>query len=332
MRVLIYGAGLVGGYLGGQLHSAGLNVTLLTRPQNAECWSQDLELTDYLGNRARTSNVPCLTDLEQLVDHPDVVMLTVKCSGLEKACLDLESHLKKPTIVICFQNGVGAREMVQARLEGTKVYYGMVAFNVTRPRPNRLHRGTQGDVEVENFPELTPLLEGFKRAGVPARVCTDPQSAAWGKLLLNLNNAVNALAGVPLLEELRNRSYRRVLAACQDELLVALRAAGIRPARLTKAPASLLPRILRLPNWLFQLVARQMLAIDPLARSSMWDDLMAHKVTEVDFLNGAVVNLAKKHGVPTPVNEAIIDLIKKAELEGNGSPALGPEELLRLCS
>ena len=152
-------------------------------------------------------------------------------------------------------------------------------------------------------------------------------AALWGKLILNLNNALNALAGMPLVEELADHRWRRLLAAQIDEALSVLRAAGVRPGVVEGVPPWVIPLILRLPDSLFRLVARRMLAIDPQARSSMWEDLLRGRVTEVDYLQGAILQLAKRIGAATPMTERIIGLIKEAEKAGSGSPCLQPSDI-----
>jgi len=147
----------------------------------------------------------------------------------------------------------------------------------------------------------------------------------WGKLLLNLNNPVNALSDLPLREELSQRAYRRVLAALIDEALAALRAAKIAPAWVAAAPPTLLPAILRLPDPAFRLVAGRMLRIDPAARSSMWDDIQAARPTEIDDLCGAVMRLGAAHALPTPVNAKMLALI---EMHLRGRRFGGPQLLL----
>ena len=117
----------------------------------------------------------------------------------------------------------------------------------------------------------------------------------WGKLMLNLNNALNALSGVPLATQLADRRWRLILARQIAEALGVLKAAGIKPARIEGVPPGMIPRILRLPDWLFRRVARRMLAIDPEARSSMWEDLHRHRPTEIGYLQGAILALAQKH-------------------------------------
>ena len=107
-----------------------------------------------------------------------------------------------------------------------------------------------------------------------------------------------------------------------------LKKAGIKPAKLTKAPPFLVPWILLLPNWLFRVIAQQMLAIDPLARSSMWDDLQKGRPTEIEFLNQAVVELAFQQGLTAPVNERIVGLIREAESSGGGSPGMSSSDMV----
>lgn len=311
--------------------AAGLDVTLLVRESVARrLETHGLELSDYTGMTTEVdSPVSYVTSLKQYDQTPDVVLLTVKCTGLEQAAEELLDFVGDQTTVVCLQNGIGNKEKVARLLPDCRVTSGMVPFNVLNVEGGRLHRGTEGVLQLEPFPGLEQLLLAWNRVGVPARECHNYQEVAWGKLLLNLNNALNGLAGVPLVEELHQRSYRRVLSASQRELLKALKAKGIKPAKLTKAPPWLIPWILLLPNWLFKLIAQQMLAIDPQARSSLWEDLERRRKTEIEFLNGAVLALAESCGTPAPVNRAIIGLVKDAEEKGLGSPNFSGEDLAR---
>jgi 2-dehydropantoate 2-reductase len=147
---------------------------------------------------------------------------------------------------------------------------------------------------------------------------------AWGKLIINLNNAVSALSGRTLLEELKERDYRRVVAASQREALRLLRRAGIRPAKVGPVPPSLLPAVLGSPDWLFNRLFLRGWKIDAKARSSMADDLAAGRRTEVDYLNGELVRLAERLGTDAPVNRAIVELVREAE---RGARPLEPGEL-----
>jgi 2-dehydropantoate 2-reductase len=132
---------------------------------------------------------------------------------------------------------------------------------------------------------------------------------------------------LPLATELADRRWRRLLAAQIDEALAVLKAANVHPARIEGVPPRAIPSILRLPDALFRLVARRMLAIDPHARSSMWEDLRLRRTTEIDHLQGAILALADKAGVAAPLTGRIARLVKGAESAAAGSPGLGPAQV-----
>ena len=108
------------------------------------------------------------------------------------------------------------------------------------------------------------------------------------------------------------------------EGLAVLKAAGIEPVAATAVPPGYVPTVLRLPDTLFRMAASRMLKIDPEARSSMWEDFIRRRPTEVDYLQGAIMRLAERHGVAAPLSKRIVALVKRAEAAGAGSPGLTP--------
>ena len=162
-------------------------------------------------------------------------------------------------------------------------------------------------------------------------VATHPDMVAvqWGKLLINLNNALNALSGLPLREQLLDRDWRMLLAAQQREGLRLLKRAEIRPWSMGRIPIHLLPRVLRLPTFLFTQLAMAAVKIDPSARSSMWEDLENSRPTEIGDLQGAIVALAARWGMTAPVNARIAAAIARAEAAGEGSPRLDARTLMQ---
>jgi 2-dehydropantoate 2-reductase len=113
-----------------------------------------------------------------------------------------------------------------------------------------------------------------------------------------------------------------------SEALGVLKANKIVPAKTTAAPPTLIPHILRLPTPVFKRVAAQMLTIDPTARSSMWDDLNKGRMTEIDALQGVIIDLAQRVGIPAKFNSRSRALIKMAEAKNAGSPRLTVSEIL----
>jgi 2-dehydropantoate 2-reductase len=213
-------------------------------------------------------------------------------------------------VLVSLQNGVSNADVARTQAGALTVLAGMVPFNVVARAPGHYHRATSGALAAEAHPLLRAWQPSFAAAGVPLQLHADLTALQWGKLLLNLNNAVNALSGLPLRAQLLQRDYRICMAALIDEALAALTAAGIEPAKLTPLPPRALPAALRLPSAVFRVLAFRMLRIDAHARSSMADDLAHDRPTEIDALCGEVVRLAHRHGLRASVNERIAELVR----------------------
>lgn len=308
MRIAVFGAGAIGCYIGGRLAAAGADVVLIGRSKMAESVSRGLRLTNYRGAEVLTAPIPYFTSAEPVADAT-VVLICVKSQDSAQAAAELSTQLSPACTVISFQNGVGNAAALSRAL-GRPVVPGMVAFNVACQSDGHFHQGTQGDLHIARAPRINEAL--FARAGLPLKVHDDMVPVLWAKLMLNLNNAINALSGLPLKDQLGQRDFRHCLALAQDEYLLLCREAGQSLARLSPLPMAWVPGVLRLPDPVFRLVARSMLAIDPLARSSMADDLSQGRPPELDAINGEVERLAGRLGREAPVNARLCELVKQA--------------------
>lgn len=331
LKVGVLGAGSIGAYIGGRLAAAGIDTVMVARPALAEAVAAaGLRLSDYRGfdetlppERARFADVSALGDC-------DVVLVTVKGLDTTAAGRQLKPHVRNDAIVVSFQNGVRNAELLAEVLPSTVVLPGMVPFNVTRKGETHFHQGTSGHLAIgARANHHVALVAALERAGLPARAHADMRGIQWGKLLVNLNNSVNALSGLPLLEQLGQRPYRRIMADCVREGLRALAQTDIKPKVDAPIPASWVPPLMALPDAVFRAVAKKLVAIDPNARSSMWEDLQRGRKTEVDFLNGEIVRLGAAVGVATPLNEKIVKLVHQAERSGT-PPSLSAADLRHL--
>jgi 2-dehydropantoate 2-reductase len=326
-RVAVLGAGSVGCFIGGAWVAAGLPVSFIGRPRIAkDIRDHGLSLSDYSGWEAVIPgpqvDFACVP--EGLRDA-DVIALCVKSGATGDAARDIVQHGRDGALVISFQNGVSNVELLERELDGRfRLARGMVPYNVAYLGDGRFHKGVAGNLWAEDRPETRAMAE--RTAGGPAslRLSADMVGLAWGKLLINLNNAVCALSGLALLEELQQRDYRRVVAASQREGLRLLRRAGIKPAKVGPVPPRLLPLVIGSPDWLFNNLFLRGWRIDARARSSMADDLAHGRATEVDYLNGELVRLAERLGSQAPVNRKIVELVRKAE---GGGPPWSPADL-----
>lgn len=305
----------MGCHIGAGWMAAGLSVSFLGRQSvKDEIAANGLTVTDSERRRieARPDEVEFATKPKALA-RADIVALCVKSNGTAVAAREIARHARKGTAVISFQNGVSNADILKAALPGFTVLRGMVPFNVARMGNGRWHKGVAGALWAEDHPLTRALAERIGKIGGGLRLSDDMKGVAWGKLLINLNNAVNALSGKTLLEQLSDREYRRVVAASQVEALEVLEAAGIVPAQIGPIPAKLLPHVIAAPDLIFRNTVLKAQKIDADARSSMADDFAAGRATEIDYLNGEVVKLAHALGRRAPVNERIVDLVKQAE-------------------
>ncbi|HEV2080772.1 MAG TPA: 2-dehydropantoate 2-reductase [Allosphingosinicella sp.] len=314
-QIVVLGAGSVGCFVGGAWASAGLDVSFVGRDEVAsEVAKQGITLSDQEGWKThippgtlRFSTKPAA------LAKADIVLLTVKSTGTAAAARQIALHAKRKPVVISFQNGVSNVDGLKAALPKLQVLQGMVPYNVIRPGPGRWHRATWGELTAERHTVTERLSREIGERPGRLLLSDDMRGVAWGKLLFNLNNAINALSGMTILEELSHRDYRRVLAAAIVEALELLDAVGIKPAQIGQVPPKLLPHAIGAPDLIFKNLFLRIQKIDPSARGSMADDFAAGRPTEIDYLNGEVVKLAEKLGKDAPVNRAIVELVKQRE-------------------
>ena len=329
--ITIAGAGSVGCYVGGCLALAGRDVTLLGRPDLMHAVAVNgLRITDRDGRDAilPPGRIATTTDPATAFGRATLVLVTVKSAATTEMARLIARHTPAGETVVSLQNGTGNAAALQRVLGTTaQVLAGVVPFNILQTRDAgdipHMHRATSGRIHIAAG--LPGIVKALDVQGAPVVAHHDMTAVAWGKLILNLNNALNALSGLTLRQQLADRRWRLILAAQAEEALAALRASGIKPARIDRTNPRLMPLGLRLPNALFKLASAALPAIDPTARSSMWEDLERRRPTEIAYLQGAIIELAAKVGTDASVNKRISDLVRAAEAGGKGAPGLAPE-------
>jgi 2-dehydropantoate 2-reductase len=325
--IAVAGAGSIGCFVGGMCAAAGRKLSLVVRPRLIrEIEDNGLRLTSFEGfDQKIAPNQLTLSEDPKILGDVGVVLVTVKSADTADIAALIAQHAPPDAVVISLQNGVGNVAVLRARLPGRRVLAGMVPFNVVAPGEGRFHRATSGDIVIERDDAGT--ADRLSVPGLKMRATDNIAGVQWGKLLVNLNNALNALAGVPLRQQLAQRPWRRLFADQLAEGSAAIRAEGIRPVSPTPIPAGWMPSLLRLPDAIFEAVLGRAMKIDPQARSSMWEDLQRGRRTEIDYLQGVIVEISDRHGLPAPLSRRIVELIKGAEAAGQGSPGLTPEQI-----
>jgi len=325
--IAVAGAGSIGCFVGGMWAAAGRKVALLARPRVIRAIEGGgLRLTSFEGMACQiTPDQLTLSEHPSIFKRAGVVVVTVKSADTAGIADIIASHAPIDAVIVSLQNGIGNAAALRERLPGRRVLAGMVPFNVIGRGEARFHRATSGDILLERDEDGTAA--GLAVPGLPVRAVANITGVQWGKLLVNLNNALNALADLPLRRQLAQRSWRRLLADQMTDGLAAIRAEGIRPVSPTPIPAGWTPHLLRLPDTVFELLLGRTMKIDPEARSSMWEDLQRRRRTEIDYLQGVITAIADRRGLDVPLSRRIVALIRQAEADGAGSPGLTPEQI-----
>lgn len=323
----IAGTGSIGCFVGGMLAAGGRRMALLARPRViGEIETHGLRLTSFDGlDRRLAANQFALSENPDVFADAAIVLVTVKSADTAGMADIIARHAPVDAVIVSLQNGVGNAAVLREKLPGRTVLGGMVPYNVIALGEGRFHQATSGDIVIER--DAAATAERLSVPGLQVRATDNIVGVQWGKLLFNLNNALNALADLPLRQQLAQRSWRKLYADQVAEALAAIKADGIKPVSSAPLPVSFMPPLLRLPDAFFQIVLGRTMKIDPEARSSMWEDLQRGRRTEIDYLQGVITAIAERRGLAAPLSRRIVELVRKAESDGKGSPGLTPEQI-----
>lgn len=304
-KIIIAGAGAIGNYIGVQLRKSRQEVVFLGSSRVVNAVHQHGLSLEYphLPTEVLTSQNLSFTEDPACCRHADLVIITVKSTITSALAEQIKPYLASQTTVLTLQNGVSHADVLKKVLPDHRVVAGMVTFNVIEINAHTFRLTTSGEIYLQ---QTSPsLLEFFTESGLPAKEAADIRSLLWSKLLLNLINPLNALSGQSLKQNLEDHHFRLHWANCMREGLAVLKAAGIKPAKITPLPLPLLPLIISLPNWIYLALAKNMTDMDPSAKSSMAQDMEKGQTTEIDYLTAELLRLGKQLGVRAPVNTAI---------------------------
>ena|ERR1700730_1427828 len=307
MRIAIFGSGGVGGYFGGRLARSGNDVTFVARGGNLRALRSTGLRVDSINGDFTVSPVRATDDPTQ-VSNVDVVILGVKAWQIGEAAHAMGPMIGASTFVLPLQNGVEAFEQLAAVLGREHVVGGLckIVSYVVEPGHIR-HAGFEPFVafgEWDNHPSdrLAALRETFARAGVEAKVAPDVQAAVWNKFLFIAGfSGVGAVTQAPAGVLRRLPQTRSLMERAMREIEQVAEARGIRLSGDT--------------------VNQALSSLDSLpenAMSSMQRDIMAHRPSELESQNGAVVRLGREAGIETPVNTFLYDSLLPLEMRARG--------------
>ncbi|BEP91889.1 2-dehydropantoate 2-reductase [Acidovorax sp. A79] len=298
LRIAVMGAGAVGCYYGALLARAGHPVTLIGRPAHVQAVRER-------GLRLQTAvldvQVPLAASTEaSAVQGADVVLFCVKSSDSEDAARGMRPHLAPGALVLTLQNGVDNDERVRAVLgANTTVAAAVVYVATAMGGPGHVVHHGRGELVIAPSPRSGEAARQLTAAGIPTQVSDNVRGALWAKLVLNsAYNALSALSQQPYGPLVQVPGVTQVITDIVAECLAVAAADGVTIAGDVQA------------------AVRGIAATMPGQFSSTAQDLARGKPTEIDHLNGYVVRRGAALGVPTPLNHALLVLVKLAEMKG----------------
>jgi len=325
VKILVIGAGAIGGFVGGMLAYHGHQVTLLGRPAPMQQLAQTGLTIQY---PQRPPLVARPQTISQLIELPhstfDFILLTVKAPDVAQAIAQLQTSplTIDQTYLVSLQNGLGSEELLAAAFGHAKIIAATITIPIQVPQPGLIEiskvKGGLGLAPLSAMQaagQAEALANALSQAGLPTVIYPDCHTMKWSKLLLNIiNNATAAILDEPPAQIIARPELFNLEIAALREAYQVMRALGLRPVKLPGYPTQWLGRLLA-TTWLHMGIVRAIMR--PFMVSgrgnkmpSLHLDLAAgRRTSEIMFLNGAIVQAGRKVGIATPVNQALTTIL-----------------------
>ena len=297
MRVLMVGAGSVGGFVGAHLANSGVDVSFLLRPQTCEA-IRSKGLTIRAENKTLTVYPPIATDPRELA-APDVIMLGVKCYDLDGVIEQLRPIVNENTIILTLQNGVDTEERLNIAFGGDRVVAGVIYIYTRIAEPGIIDHFARGQVTIgehsgqTDTPRITALRDLFAATPIPCKVTRNIARVKWEKMCWNVVfNPLTVLLNDSVAKALDHDDTLTLITDIVKETMLVAERFGV-----------------TLPPETAATVISNTQAIRDI-HTSMFDDWKAGRQTEIEFLNGYLVRHARTFGISVPVNETLYRLVK----------------------
>lgn len=324
LKILIFGAGAIGTYIGGSLALAGQQVVFVEKQKMVdELHERGLRLDLTIDERRKTKDA-FVVDPRAFVISPsieealnygpfDVAIFALKSFDTAAAMEGLKPFAEKLPPILCLANGVENEQVIARTMGVDKVIYGTVTTAVGRKGPGNIVLEKLRGVGIAAGHVLSEkLVDVFNHAYLRCRLYPDADSMKWSKLLTNLiANPTSAILNMTAAEVLANRRLYKLEIEMLKECLAMMKAQNLEVVDLPGTTVRALAFATRLPLWLSKpFLARAAGSGRGNKMPSFHIDLyMGRPKSEVEYLHGAIVREGKARGIPTPVNELLTDTL-----------------------
>ena len=300
MKVLIIGAGAMASLFGGRLKAGKGNVTLLNRLNSHVDEINQSGLT-IIEKDDNVTNVPLkvIQDISQ-DDYFDIMLVLIKAHANEAVLKPIKEKISSGTLIITMQNGIGNLETIRKIFPNNSVAVGSAGCGASIENDGTIiHRGWGKN--YIGYPEdlskkelIEEFLKLLNECDLDTELAEDVQSVIWNKLIINLAfNGVTALTRMKNGDIINTDAGRDILRSVVNEATAIAEVSGI-----TLKYENPVAECLRMGQ---EDIGRN--------KSSMLMDTLNQRKTEIDVINGAISNLGKQFGIPTPYNDMVTNLI-----------------------
>ena len=294
----VIGAGSVGSTLISYIYQADQeHLYLLAKGKRAERLKEKgISVNDF------TMMPKVYSDKEQNI-RLDLLIITVKTYSLEKVMDEIEDLISKDTIILPLQNGIMATERLQERFPDNRVLYGVMLRTDAHRTGHKVYFTTSGEIQIgyaDNKvvkPEVQEIYECLKRTGINVHIYEDMKRTQWRKWMLNTGASQAAVeVGVECGFFEQVPEIVRLMQLCMDEILAVAKAEKVNITE--KDRDEIIEMLLNFPAH---------------KKMSMLQDVEAGRPIEIEEYAGTVIELGKRHQIPTPVNQVIYLAVKARE-------------------
>lgn len=310
LRILCFGAGAIGSYIGGSLAIQGHEVHFLDRPETLEKIKQNGIQLQLPGGKFTIEPDFLWSSIEDAISNSfDFSIVAVKSYDTDGLIQNWSNFADNFPPVVCFQNGVENEDKIGMILGKDKVIRGTVTTAIGRNQNEVIVEKLRG-VGIEHKNQLTSeIISAMQKAGLNAIAYNDPLAMKWSKLLTNLTtNASSAILSLPPSDILSDRELFKIEIEELRETIKVMRAMKIKIIDLPGTPVRLFSFVVdKCPIFLSQFILKNFISKGRGGKMpSFYIDFHSNrKKSEVDYLNGAVVRFGNKFGVDTPTNKIL---------------------------
>jgi 2-dehydropantoate 2-reductase len=299
MRIYVVGTGGLGGFFGGLLARAGMDVTFLARGEHYEAMkNRGLTVKSVIGDfqikPARV--VRSIAEIEE----PGLILFAVKTYDTAEVAKQFANIVNKSTIIISFQNSVENDIEIKKYVKDAKVFPGLAFVASTRTAPGVIEQtgGARklifGDRESSSNEDLKKIQNIMLEAGIDAAVSDNITRDLWEKFIfICAFSGMTAICRSTIGEVLSDALARRSYEDCVREAIAVAKASGI-----------------DIPEAAFERVMQISQAFAPNSKSSLLVDVENGRKNEIETLNGALVRLGQSYKVSVPINQLIYSGIR----------------------